>query len=45
MNTFTRYLDAWRFCVQHNLSIAAIEKTGYSKYTVFIDDKYLISAE
>lgn len=43
MKTFTRYLDAARFCREHNLSIAAIERTGHWKYTVFVDEKYTVA--
>lgn len=43
MVKFTRYLDAWGFCTKHNLSMTAINKTGYSEYTVFVDDKYVVA--
>lgn len=42
METFTRYLDAVRFCNKHNLSIAAIQKTGWYKFTVFVGDMFIV---
>lgn len=45
MQTFSRYLDAARFCREHNLSLAAIERTGHWKFTVFVDGKYTVTAE
>lgn len=43
MKTFTRYLDAARFCREHNLSIASINKTGQWSYTVIFSSDLLVT--
>lgn len=45
MKKFTSYLSAVRFCRSHNLSIAAINKTGYSQWVVAFDDAYIVTTD
>lgn len=45
VKTFTRYLDAARFCREHNLSLAAIQRTGHWKFTVFVDGLFTVGMD
>lgn len=42
MHKFTRYLDAWAFCRKHNLSMAAISRTGQWEFIVMVQDTYVV---
>lgn len=43
MRKFSRYLDAAKFARKHNISLAAIQKTGWYEWTVFVADDYIVS--
>jgi len=36
---FSFYLDAWRYCYQHNLSTSSIVRTDWKTWTVELSEK------